>query len=278
MKYRIVHFMPDFVSGARYPIAALLSNAEGTRVVRSTHLPGPSCLGSKPRAAAARLVLESIERSVEFERVPLGAGPHVVLGEIRPVPSAVEDVEEWLHSLLGPSELGPREREERSRQPQLRSRGWRFFESWHVQSYVRKSFDPARDYRGWLADQAAALSSITHWVPGRERVMLMEPIYPGRDSLKADLEEVGQRLMAYHDAISRASSSVAPAHKELIVYVLKGGAEDVRLEAIGKLEDALPTPEFSVVDTSNLPRTTSFLENIRTIGATASPDLFTSDS
>src|SRR5690349_9492091 len=112
--------MPDFASGARYPIAALVRNSEGTRVVRSAHLPGPGCLGSRPRAAAARLVLEAIERAAEFEVVPAGAGPHVVFGEVRPVPSAVGNIEEWLHSLMGSGQPGRREREERSRGPQLR--------------------------------------------------------------------------------------------------------------------------------------------------------------
>lgn len=275
MKYRIAHFMPDFVSGARYPIAALVTSTEGTKVVRCPRLPGPACLGSMPRAAAARLVVEALEREAEFESVPASAGPHVVFGEVRSIPSKVGDVEEWLCRVMGSGLPHSKEGKEPSRSSQRRSRGWRFFESWKVHQFVRKGFNPALDYHGWLAERAAVLSPISHWVPGRNRIMLMEPICPGRESLKKDLEEVGQRMLAYHDAIGRALVQARPATRDLVVYVLKGGADDVRAEATRRLVEALPAPDFTIVDTANIHQSTKFLEDVRTVGSTATPDLFT---
>ncbi len=88
---RLVYFIIDPYSDARAPVAALLQSDDVTRVVRGA----PLRLSPSAQFAVAR-ALTDIEAFHDFDALPMGAGPHFVMGEPHTLPSGVADPRRWV--------------------------------------------------------------------------------------------------------------------------------------------------------------------------------------
>ena len=92
---RLVQYVLDPFTGAQQPIAALVSDGHSVRVVRAPvmNLPGAA------RANIARIWLD-LEAEPSFDTLPIGAGPQVIVGEVRILPAAIPDVPAWVRETL----------------------------------------------------------------------------------------------------------------------------------------------------------------------------------
>ncbi len=88
---RLVYFISDPYSDARLPIAAMLQDGDATGVVRAV----VRALPLSAQSAVAR-ALADIEDLHDFEALPIGAGPHFVMGEPRALPAGVVDPRRWV--------------------------------------------------------------------------------------------------------------------------------------------------------------------------------------
>ena len=94
---RIVYFIIDPYSDARAPVAAMLQSGDHTSVVRA-----PVPVLSASAQYAVTHALTDIEKHHDFDALPIGAGPHFVMGEPRTLPIGVADPSRWvLDHLLG---------------------------------------------------------------------------------------------------------------------------------------------------------------------------------
>jgi hypothetical protein len=201
--YRLVHFTPDPFTGARLPLGAVVVDRSGeVRVAKVNHLP-LACLGDRGLQIAVQRLHARLDGIGNAEVLPPAFGPYATLGEAVIVPDGVPDPLGWVDALLNPAR--PRARKEAEpRGAQRPSLGYRFFETWRVARYVRKTFRPGTDGDGWLGRHAAGLPELSHWASGTDEVLLMEPLVPSRSRFEADLKDVAQRIGAYRYAIEQA--------------------------------------------------------------------------
>lgn len=88
---RLVYFINDPYSEARTAVAALLQAGAETSVLRAAL---PQLRPSAESAVARALADLEVERN--FDALPIGAGPHFVMGEPRALPKGVVDPERWV--------------------------------------------------------------------------------------------------------------------------------------------------------------------------------------
>ncbi len=88
---RLVYFIIDPYSDSRTPVAAMLRVGEATTVVR-VGLP-PLTPSAQSAVACA---LADIEALPDFDALPIGAGPHFVMGDPRTLPAGVADPGRWV--------------------------------------------------------------------------------------------------------------------------------------------------------------------------------------
>ncbi len=262
--YRLVHFTPDPFTGARLSLGAVILADDGAvRVARVARLPGAECVGSRDLAVAVRRLHGRLASISSAEALPAAFGPYASLAAPERVPDEVPDPVVWVESLLNPV----RERERAPATPRGAHRstlGYRFFETWHVDRYVKKTFKAATDWDGWLHRHAAGLQEISHWVPGKKRVLLMEPVVPTRPHFEKDLQEIATRLLAYRYAVGHSENG---RRGEVVAYVTAGGPQSLRAEAIEQL-----TPcAHRVVDTDAVGQRSAFIQAIEEIGSQGDP-------
>lgn len=259
-RYRLVHFVPDPFVGARVPVAAVLEADGRTSVHRLPHLPGPECLGGKERATALHMVLEGLGELASFERLPVALGPQALLDDAREVPRGV-DAQAWLEDAL--LRVAPRQPAASNHSGQNRATyGYRFFENWNVQRWVHKTFHPGQSIPGLLV-KARPLDAISHYVVGRDEVLLMEPIVPTRAEAKRSEKEGATLFGAYKTAMTPEDSGKA----KLVAYVLADGAEADRREIKAMLADWAD----EVFDTTSAPTRDRLVERVRSVGRSAEP-------
>lgn len=92
---RLVQYILDPFTGAQQPMAALVSDGRHVRVVRAP----PHQLPAVARANVARICMD-LEAEPDFTSLPIGAGPQVVLGEVRVLPGTISDVPAWVRDTL----------------------------------------------------------------------------------------------------------------------------------------------------------------------------------
>jgi hypothetical protein len=92
---RIVTYVVDPFGDERQPIAALVQDGCGVRVVRAPVLRVPA--GSR---ANVDRVLRDLEEAPRFDALPIGAGPQVVAGDARTIPLGVTDAPSWVREVL----------------------------------------------------------------------------------------------------------------------------------------------------------------------------------
>ncbi|TVQ88172.1 MAG: hypothetical protein EA397_17405 [Deltaproteobacteria bacterium] len=155
--YRLIHFTPDPFAGTRFPLGAVVSDEHGdVRVARAEWLPSTSCLGDRSLAVVVQQLHKRLDTVESAERLPSAFGPYATLAERREVPRGVDDAVAWVQAMLSRSTAA----EGRVRTPRGSNRstlGYRFFETWGVDRYVRKTFKPRHDCGGWLSGHGAGL-------------------------------------------------------------------------------------------------------------------------
>lgn len=262
-RYRLVHLTPDPFSGARLPLGAVVVGRNGeVQIAKVAHLP-LACLGNRGLQLAVQRLHARLDTIRSDASLPPAFGPYATLSDAVVIPDAVADPLRWVDELLNPA----RPQEHRTPEPRGAQRarlGYRFFETWKVDRFVRKTFRPRQDGRAWLGQHAAGLPELSHWVDGREGVLLMEPVVPSRARFATDLKELAQRMGAYRYALERAN----PVRSgQLIAYVTAGGDPDRRVAA----RETLAPFAHEVVDTDDDAARERFLAAIRRVGAQDGP-------
>ncbi len=255
-RYRLIHFVPDPFSGARVPVAAVLQAHGRLSVHEMPHRPGPDCLGGRERVAVVHMMLEGLGRMSSFDQLPISFGPQAMLDGAREVPAGV-DAQKWLERLLLSSAPPGEKQAATSRPPQRATFGYKFFSNWGVARWVRKTFKPGVDAHGFLPG-ASPIGSVSHYVEGRDEILLMEPLMPSRIQIEHDLHKVACLFGGYKAAMTDAKEDRA----RLIAYVLSGGDEKVR-QHIGS---ALRPYADEVVDTTQDAKRARLIGRIREAG------------
>ena len=268
LKYRLVHFVPDPFSAGRVPVAALLDDGRSVCLARAEHMPGADCLGGTAPAAALRIVVDALASAKSLDVLPIAVGPQAVLGPLTDVPRDVANPAAWLveHILPRPHSRSPQEAvSHRERRTKRTTEGYQFFESYDVGTYVRKKFQPEREWADLLSRPTVPLTPISHWV-GNPQVglALMEPVRPTR--IETEIREVYNRLAGYQVFFERARE---PEIRDvsLYVYVLPGGDEETRHEIPADFSDL----QANVIDTNVAPQRGELLDRIRYLGRRAEP-------
>lgn len=143
-----------------------------------------------------------------------------------------------------------------SRSPNRRSYGEGFFRTWQVLRYVRPIFRPATDFGGRLAG-LSPYGEFSHWVGGASSVMLMEPVVPSRSQHPRDLRELARLFASARFALGDATPSLA----KLVAFVLPGGSDSLRADAVDSLSAA-----HEVVDVEDDAQRRRLIEQVRELG------------
>jgi hypothetical protein len=268
-EFRIVHFLSDPFLGGRIPVAALLRDRDdNVRVIRARHVPGAECLGGAKYAAALRMVLDCLEGSPAFDRLPQAVGPFATVAEPMPVPEGVHDPALWLRLHVLPTVVSDDGGAAREREPNRSRVGYRFFESWNIQGFVKKRFKLREHWNSLFtsrnSDMASVASTgpISHWVEGPERILLMEPLIPGRHGFPRDLQDVARNFAAFRFHLERLKSK---KQVSLVTYLMGSQDRQRRDEA----KDSLREIAHEVVDLSDSRAEEHLVNEVRTVGESA---------
>lgn len=254
-RYRLVQFVANPFAGAAMPIAALLER-EGEVHLIPGRAPGAGCLGSVRSSRLVSLLMREL-RYAQFESLPISVGPQAILSEIRPVPSGVRDPDKWIANVILARHPEQGELENTQvRGQRLASQGFRFFENYGVARYVRKRYVP--EPSSALKD-AHSISNVSHYVRGRNRLLLMEPLSPLRESWRSDVRDIAEMFGAYQYLLAQTRKS---ASTTLWAYILAGGTRAERAE----LRSAIEPFADRIADTTDGPSRSEFLQQIREVG------------
>lgn len=254
--FRIVHFVPDPISGARLPVAALMNEGGRVRLVTATSLPTTGCVGTQSAKNNMHHVLQTLARADQIDRLPLSIGPLAVLdAEPHNVPEGIADSAAWVQTNVLPH------REARSPLPRSSERttdrvelATDFLDENGVGSLVQRHVE-AREF---LPALRAPVDPISQCVRGPDRVLLLEPIFaPKHAVLREQLREISGRFLAWQSLMRRAS-----VQREFVAYVLPNGgsweeAEDTLQEDTGA----------RVLDVSSAEQLNRLLQSIRSTAA-----------
>jgi hypothetical protein len=262
-EFRVIHFISDPFLGARIPVAALLREDDDVvRLIRAQHLPGAECLGGAEYSAALRMVLECLDSSPTFDQLPLTVGPLAIMAEPVRVPDAIRDPVKWLQQVLPTT---PKTEQGREREANRSTVGYKFFQSWQINHYVQKHFRMSAHWQSLsvrksaVTPSAASTDSISHWVEGTKKVLLMEPLIPSRRSFSNDVHEVAQNFSAYRFHLSE----LRPEKDVLLVaYVLPYANQERREEAFISLKKVA----HRVIDLSNKESERNFVQQVESVG------------
>jgi hypothetical protein len=260
--FQLIHFTPDPFTGQRFPLGAIVAEAGGkVRVAKVERLPSAACPGDRSLAVTVRRLHARLDAIQSTEKLPAVFGPYATLSGPQAIPSGVQDALSWVQELLEPkSPAAPKPATPRG--AQRSTYGYRFFETFQVTCFVRKTFRPASDWGGWFRRHAAGLQQVTHWVAGEQTILLMEPIVPARRQFDQDLREIATRFGAYRYALESADNG---RECRLAAYVTAGGHPDQRAAA----RETLGPFAHLVVDTTDDRARDRFLSDIRRVGSEA---------
>ncbi len=257
-RFRIVHFMPDPFSGARVPIAALVEGQDrSVRVTRAPFIPGPHCVGGRAAWTSLQMTLEDLDLADNFEVLPRSIGPFVVMDEARKVPAQVGDPVRWVTQHILPRP--PIHAEDLAERPppaiKRQVMGLTFFTRHKVARYVQPRFD-GTIVTGVRPDTAEPISQ---WVPGKEGLLLMEPVVAGRESFHEDLRHVSSTFLAWRKVFE--NHGIQKRMPSFIAYVLSGRRGE-SADARAALQEARAT----VVDVMIPAESKWLIDSIKTVG------------
>jgi hypothetical protein len=260
-QFQIIHFVPNPVTGARVPMGAIVWEGRSVRIARAAHLPGAECLGGRESARLLNFLVDDLRTLEHAEQIYQRLGPQVFADETRPVPRDVEDAVAWLERHVLPRADKVTQDTPSPRRPSRYAEGKRFLEKHEVGGYVRRSFNPQR-HLGNVGESLQHLGSVSQWVAGDGRLLLMEPLVPRRPEWEQDLTKINTTFSAYRYHVRNGLNG----HEgELIAYILPGGADRQRREMRRTLQAAT-----NVVDTDSPTQLATFIEHVRTTGESQS--------
>lgn len=254
-RFRIIHYVPDPFSGARVPIAALVEDKEKrVRVERSPFLPGPHCVGGRAASSIITMTLDDLRWATSFDVLPPTLGPDIHLDRARPIPESVDDPAQWVvdHVLPKRPVLAEDQPERAPAAQRRQSKGMRFFETWKVATYVET------DYSGVeLGIPADVAHRISHYVKGKERLLLMEPVIGAREDFSDELRHVSNAFLAWRKLLENHGARREP---QFIAYVLEG-----RYGESAHAREKLVEAGAEVIDVDIPSERSRFLETIKRV-------------
>lgn len=259
MKYRLVYFTPDPFSGSRFAIGALVGNEQAASFTRADHIPGPACVGGPAAWLSLQKSLESLSSLERLEADRGFASQLISMSELSNVPRACPDPVAWVRRSLLPVEARQPTQTSRVRGLNRSSWGRRFFEHWSVSRFVKSRF--SLDKHVSVAEGLPTLShKPTHYVLGRDEVLLMEPLVGTRASFASDLPQVSGCLLAQLKQFELARTRLVP---QLVAYVFSNGYRGAMSEARREFGSFV-----EIVDVETEGPRAQFLERIQRLGRT----------
>jgi hypothetical protein len=207
-----------------------------------------------------QLILDSLSTPSRFD-LPSGSLSSLAqLGEERMVPAGVSNAREWLEARLLPQKP-QREQDQKESSPYRPHRdtmGYRFFEQWSVADFVKKKYAPSSLPR----THPKAAPSVSHYVPGSQELLLLEPVIGTRPKFEDDLQAISQEFLAFRELFRQMSAPhLTPV---FIAYVLTGGYTG----AMGEASRVLSRAADQVINVDDPAQRTPFLQRIVAVGST----------
>lgn len=252
-KFQIIYYTPDPLIGERVAIGAILRDQGMEAAIARPHLPSPECLGSADRWRTVRDLVSFLDEWRAGTHVETALGPMVEMGMDIEIPSQVHDASQWLRRTLESRMPSVKGAVKTPRSPKLTQLGRRFFENAKCSAYVADRFLPEA-YEGGKLKAMRALGAVSHYVSGRSRLMLMEPLSASRDTWTHDVSAASAKLMAYASAIDETDVTLS-----VEAIVLDGGDGRIRSEILARLADA----EVPTTDVSDARQAGKLVEDIR---------------
>ena len=256
--FRIIHYLPDPTSGARIPIAALVADGKRVSVVQSRFTPGVACVGGLASWHAMQMILEELRRAEHFDRLPPTLGPQVALTPDRAIPATVDNPAAWVERFVLPQK--PESREDAvvktPHAPRRAVMGSQFFKTWKVARFVNRNFS-AKDLG--LSENLA--HKITHYVAGRDELLLMEPMV-ARGDFGQELRDVSESILAWQRLFD-----VHGTHDRMpkfVAYVFSEG----QVPPVLKARETFAKTNVEVVDVDAIGERNHLLSEIRRVGQT----------
>jgi hypothetical protein len=257
-RFRLIDFLADPFTGARFPIAALVQVGREVSVARAPQAIELGLGYSTGAYTTARFIVDSLEASAtSIDALPVSVGPHAVLGEERLVPEGVTAPVSWIEdTLLRPSTPSILRAAAKER---VRERtGFRFLQQWNVAQFVghpyrARSHFPKNKF-------GLILQDVSQFVRGPSHLLLMEPLVIDAGSYKRSLKHVGTVFAAWQHAFD---STRDPQRAELVAYVLSGDRPD----AVAHAKEALRGSADRVVDVNASTERAAFFDSIRSTAA-----------
>lgn len=233
-KYRVFHFAPNPISGARYPLAAAISwgNGEPDTVVAG-HVPGPECLGSMSLHRLAMRFLEDVSGVDNLSKLPDAYELVGLVDELKALPR-VENPEQWLRdNVLAPqwSKSEPSDRR-LARAPNRSTLGKRFFRQYQMDEIVQHDFQP----KDVLGERWEIAPRVSHYAGAEGRLVLVEPLSMQRTSYMDDAKKVAQRLSVY-----RANRPLRSDIETVVMVLPHSGFSARQREVSERLESCVDT-------------------------------------
>lgn len=198
--YRLIHFAPNPISGARFPLAASIAWGDGRPdTIVTGHVPGPECLGSMSLHRLAKRFLDDVSGVDDLSSMPTA---YETVGRIEEpvILPRVENPEEWLKKFVLLARYGYGE--ERAsygtvRGPRRSTLGKRFFSQYQMDEIVQHDFKPTRvfdDDEKW-----SFAPSVAHYAGGSRSLVLVEPLDLRRESYMEDAKKAARDLCVYRN-------------------------------------------------------------------------------
>lgn len=252
--FQEVYFLPDLRDPEwRIPVAGMFRARDGRPVVVPARAqPGPTCLGGRTRSELCAALREALAAAEDPFTIVPRFGEHVVVGPVRVAPGDV-DLVDWLENALPRYRRHQRDEtlssssdaaaEGPARTRIRRKQGEALLRTLAVDQYVNRTFRSG-DIPGWLPPHSDdGLAEVSHWVEGRETVLLMEPVAPARPKFEDELRELRGVLGAWRDLVERRARG--PRRGRIVGYILRGGSREQRDHAARIMAEAC----HAVVDT-----------------------------
>lgn len=260
-RYKIVHFVPDQVSGARYPIGAVIETDDDLEVVKADLIPGAGCLGSRSKHMVLREVLDDLREVTSFGRLPRHFGHHFQFSESKAIPGEVGDPSSWVKEFVLPKREEDSPADARKRAKSRKTFGRDYLANQGLYKWVEPNFKPSRSTRR-LNGKSTFLPSVSHGVESDNQITLLEPLVATREQWADDVADVGRKFLVYQKLDEDRGFS---SDLESIAYLLPHGPNDVRDEMRKEISEVTD----QVVDTSNRKNRDWFVSHVEQVGKMA---------
>ncbi|NRD45967.1 hypothetical protein [Corallococcus exiguus] len=132
-----------------------------------------------------------------------------------------------------------------------------FFTTWKVARYVKPNFSGSN--LGLSHDTAFQIS---HWVPGKSEVLLMEPVIAARDDFREEIGRVSTSFLAWRQLLdNRKEASRNRPDPRFIAYVING-----RQGEASTVRSVLKEARADVIDVEIPTERDRFIHQIRVVG------------